>query len=86
MNTLVDIIIMGDANLCTEKWNDPKFLKKKVANVLKNTLQQCGIRVHDVWKSYMADHVQQNMEISESALDHVYSRPRWSSGLSRHAT
>ena len=58
---------MGDANLYAQKWNDPKFLKQNVANVLKNMLQQCGLKVHDVGKKYMPDHAQKNMAICESA-------------------
>ena len=30
------IIILGDANLCSIKWNDPGFVNKNVAEVLKN--------------------------------------------------
>ena len=33
-----DVVIMGDANLDSNKWNDDKFLHKKAASALKDTL------------------------------------------------
>ena len=48
------------------------FLHKKVANNLKNTLEQCGLIIKDVGTTYYADHAQANGNIAESSIDHVY--------------
>ena len=39
------IVILGDANLCSQKWNDPGFINKNVEEVLKNMykgMEQCS--------------------------------------------
>ena len=64
------ILIMVDANLCTNKWDDAKFLYKII---LREVLEQSGITVRNVGNTYMADHMQKNGYIAESAIDHVYS-------------
>ena len=65
--------ILGDANLCSIKWNDESFLYEKVANALKNVLQRCEIVCMEVGVTYQADHMQKNGHIAESAIDHIYS-------------
>ena len=37
------VVILGDANLCSERWDSPTFLHKQVAEELKDTLVQCGL-------------------------------------------
>ena len=37
------IIVMGDANLCSTSWNEKDFKLKKVAQELRGTLAQCGM-------------------------------------------
>ena len=64
---------MGDANLDAMKWNDPKFVNKNVAIILRNTLKQCGMVEHNIGVTFVADHSQANLEVAQSALDHVYS-------------
>ena len=49
------IIILGDANLCSQKWNEPGFVNKNVAEVLKNMLEQEGLQCLDVGLTYQAD-------------------------------
>ena len=54
------------------------FLSKKLQHLpilgfSVTTLQQYGIIIHDVGITYVADHVQANSDIAQSALDHVYS-------------
>ena len=55
------------------RWDDPKFVNKNVAQILKNILQQYGLMIHEDGITYVADHIQSNQEIAQSALDHVYS-------------
>ena len=64
------ILIMVDANLRTNKWDDAKFLYKII---LREVLEQSGITVRNVGNTFMADHMQKNGYIAESAIDHVYS-------------
>ena len=35
--------MIGDANLCSDKWNNPKFIHQMVADELKSTIKQCGL-------------------------------------------
>ena len=65
-------MILGDANLCSQKWNEPEFANKNVAAILKNMLEQEGLVNLDVGNTYQSDHVQANGKIAISALDHVY--------------
>ena len=67
------MVIMGDANLCTEKWDHEKFRHKNVSNLLRETLEKCDLDVNKVGTTYIADHVSANNTIPESSLDHVYS-------------
>ena len=66
------MIIMGDANLCSQKWNNVKFLNKNVSIPLRNVLDQNGLINKEVGVTYQSDHLQVNGQIAESALDHVY--------------
>ena len=61
-----------DANICSQKWNDPGFVNKNVAEVLKNMLEQEGLQCLDVGLTYQADHAQPNGNVASSALDHIY--------------
>ena len=38
-----EMIILGDANLCTLKWNEDGFIYMSLANQMKSTLAQCGL-------------------------------------------
>ena len=40
-----NLLILGDANLCADRWHSPKFLNKKVARPLQNTLSRCGLKI-----------------------------------------
>ena len=37
------IIMMGDMNICTTKWNEPDFKSKRLADEIKATIAQCGM-------------------------------------------
>ena len=68
-----EMIILGDANLCSNKWNNSKFLQKNVAAPLKIALDRCGLLFKDIGNTYQSDHIVANGSVPESALDHVYS-------------
>ena len=65
-------IIMGDANLCANKWKDENFTHKNMSNLLRGTLESCGMKIGQVGPTFMADHCQRNGMIAESWLDHIY--------------
>ena len=67
-----DVIILGDANLDTNKWNNVKYLHKKVASALKESFNANNILMLEVGNTYLANHAQKNGEIARSAIDHVY--------------
>ena len=37
------VIITGDANLCSIKWNEEKYVKGNIAIHIKNAVGQCGL-------------------------------------------
>ena len=65
-----NVMMMGDANLCSNKWKDSSFLNKKMANLLTDTLDACGLFSVPVGPTFLAS--QKNNVITESWLDHVY--------------
>ena len=67
-----NIIILGDANLCADRWHFPKFVNKKFAKSLQNTLSRCGLKVADIGPTFQSDHLKIDDDIYGSALDHVY--------------
>ena len=67
-----NLIILGDANLCSEKWHLPSFGNKKVAKSLQCTLERCGLKISTVGPTFQSDHIKPNGEVCESALDLVY--------------
>ena len=54
---------MGDANFCSEKWNDIDFTHKRASKILKSTLQQRGIDVINVGVTYKAYHAQKTTQL-----------------------
>ena len=66
-------IILGDANLCAEKWQNEDYIRKSVAQPLIQCLGQNGLRIQDVGLTFQADHMQKNGLVAESSIDHVYS-------------
>ena len=66
------IIITGDANLCSEKWNGENYLKKKISGPLLECLAQSGIKIADIGPTFQADHALPDGNVAESSIDHVY--------------
>ena len=61
---------MGDANLCSLKWNNSKFLNRNIAAPLRISLDRCGLLCNDIGITYQSDHTLANGAVPESALDH----------------
>ena len=72
-NSSNKIIILGDANLCSEKWTELNYVRKSVAKPLIQCLDQNGLRVQNVGPTFQADHIQSNGKVAESSIDHVYN-------------
>ena len=67
-----EMIIMGDANLCSARWKDPNFIHKKISNQLIGCLDHCELIQKKVGIIFQSDHVQSNGLTSESELDHAF--------------
>ena len=52
--------MLGDANLCMQKWNEPDFIHKKVAEKLKATLEECEMSICNLGITFSADLVQKD--------------------------
>ena len=63
-----DVLILGDANLDVNIWNEEKFLHKKVARVLKDSLSANHLQLLIVGNTYSANHAQKNGQIATSAI------------------
>ena len=63
---------MGDANLNSNKWDEPGFGNKLISNNLRKVLDQNGYKLSPVGCTYFADHAQKNGNVAVSAIDHVY--------------
>ena len=50
-----NVILMDDANLCSLKWETPKYNHKNIAKNLLDTLAQCGLSTTEVGITYLAD-------------------------------
>ena len=79
-----DLLIMGDANLCSERWDSPNFKHKQIADELKETLTQCGLTVLNLGKTYLADRLNPDGNEIESCLDHIYASETIKNSLKTH--
>ena len=70
-----NMILMGDANICTLKWDEDNFRQKNIAMEIKSSLAQCGLLNMDIGNTYLADRLSEDGTTIESALDHVYINP-----------
>ena len=67
-----NIVVTGDANLCSKKWMDPEFTQSYLSDELRSTLALCGLEVMDLGNTYLADRLTSDGNVIESALDHIY--------------
>ena len=68
-----NLIILGDANLCSNRWNSPTFTYKRISDELRETLSQCGIKPIEMGTTYLSDKLSNDGAEIESCLDHVYA-------------
>ena len=61
------VIMLGDVNLCSHKWNDKNFPNKKVAESL-----EAELKARDMGLTFKSDIIQANGNIASSAIDHIY--------------
>ena len=60
-NKYKNVMILGDANLDMNKWNDPKYKNAKVTHVLRECLDSNGLKIEDIGNTYIANHTQKNV-------------------------
>ena len=75
------VIVQGDANLCSTKWQEDGYGLSYISNELLSTLAMCGMEIVDVGNTYLADRLTSNGELIESAIDHVYHSVEFSKTL-----
>ena len=68
-----NLILLGDANLCSEKWDSPTFTHKRISDELRETLAQCGLKHMYLGKTYLADRLTPEGQEIESSIDHIYA-------------
>ena len=66
------VLIVGDMNLCSEKWNEKNYRYKSLSDPLLATLDTYGLNIANIGLTYEADHADVNGEYATSAIDHAY--------------
>ena len=56
------------------KWNYDNFGYPSLANKMKSTLAQCGLRNLELGNTYLADRPTSNGNTIESDLDHIFAK------------
>ena len=59
-------------NLCSEKWKEDKFSYKNIANILIETLEQCGLNIRNLGTTFTADGLRADGNVVMSAIDQIY--------------
>ena len=67
-----NLIILVDANLCSEKWDSPAYKYKRISEELRETLSNCGLKQMHLGKTFLADRLTPEGYEIESSLDHIY--------------
>lgn len=65
-------IVMGDANLCMEKWEEEDYPYRNLSSEVIGTLARCGMEAANIGTTYLADRLTPDGEVIVSALDHIY--------------
>jgi hypothetical protein len=65
-------IMLGDANLDSEKWNDRYYRHYNVAREMQNALKRNGMKNIPLGNTFLADKTRLDGAVTENALDHVY--------------
>ena len=66
------VIMLGDANLCSQQWENKEYTHFHVAAELRGMLSQCGMENCQIGNTYMADRLREDGTVIESAIDHIY--------------
>ena len=66
------VVMLGDANLDSLKWENKEYTHNKVAKEMQNALASNGMVNMDVGNTFLADRLRLDGTKIESALDHVY--------------
>ena len=72
-----NVVVLGDMNLCSHKWERTGYPLKTLSNEVKMTLSECGMTMADLGPSYFSDHKNRDGTISSSYLDHIYYVSKW---------
>ena len=67
----INIFILGDMNVCVNKWNEKDYYLKKVAEEYQSILGKNGLELIDFGITWQR--LQENGIVKESALDHLLS-------------
>ncbi len=67
-----NVMILGDANLCSLRWDSPNFRYKKISEELRQSVAQCGMFQMDLGVTYTADRLEELGKEITSAIDHLY--------------
>ena len=59
-------------NLCSFKWEENNYARKKVANPLLNCIKRNGLVIQNVGNTFMSEKSNVPDVAKESAIDHVY--------------
>ena len=63
---------MGDANVCSSKWDECNFKLKSIADEIKGSLAQSGMFSVPLGHTYQADRLSDNGDPIVSSIDHIY--------------
>ena len=66
-----DVICLGDANLCANKWHDEKYQNKEQAEMVQNFLLETGSC--QTVKKFTRSEIGRGGELSRSLIDHCYT-------------
>lgn len=67
------IIILGDINLCSKKWDEPNYTHKTLSDRWREGMARSGMEMLDLGSTYFSNHASQKGVFAESALDHIYT-------------
>ena len=67
-----NIIVMGDINLCSEKWNSSTYQHRGLSVKFRECLSEAGFTQIEVGMTYYSDHRSVNGSYASSALDQVH--------------
>lgn len=67
------IIIVGDINLCSKRWDSHNYAHKLLSDRWREGMAKSGIEMLDLGLTYFSNHASQAGVFAESALDHIYT-------------